>query len=190
VERPLRRLARADARRRPDACGPDVEEKGDGGPRQFEEAAHGYHDRMRSPKDADQLMSEMEELFADLCQARLGHRRTGFHPRVDVFRTDEPAVLNVVVELAGVDPGDVDLAVVDDVLVVSCHRPRGQRESRRYRHIEIDHGAFERRILLGESVDAGAAEASYERGLLTIVLPLARRASGPVRLRVTRGGRP
>ena len=143
---------------------------------------------MRSRKDADQLMSEMEELFADLCQARLGHRRTGFHPRVDVFRTDEPPALNVVVELAGVDPGDVEVAVVDDVLVVSGHRPRGQRASRRYRHIEIDHGAFERRVLLGENVDADAAEASYERGLLSIVLPLAQRASGPVRLRVTRGG--
>lgn len=143
---------------------------------------------MPSPHDADRLKSEMEELFADLCQARLGHRRTGFRPRVDVFRTDEPPALNVVVELAGVDPAIVELAVVDDVLVVSGHRPRGQRESRRYRHIEIDHGAFERRIMLGESVDAGAAEASYERGLLTIVLPLARRAAGPVRLRVTRGG--
>ncbi|HYY75095.1 MAG TPA: Hsp20/alpha crystallin family protein [Gaiellaceae bacterium] len=139
------------------------------------------------PKDADRLKSEMEELFADLCQARLGHRRTGFRPRVDVYRTDEPPALNVVVELAGVDPSDVDLAVVDDVLVVSGHRPRAERGSRRYRHIEIDHGAFERRILLGESVDAGAAEAAYEHGLLTVVLPLAQRSAGPVRLRVTRG---
>jgi HSP20 family protein len=143
---------------------------------------------MRSPRDADRLKTEMEELFADLCQARLGLQRTGFRPRVDVFRTEEPPALNVVVELSGVDPSGVELAVVDDVLVVSGHRPRRRSEERRYRHIEIDYGPFERRIPLGESVDADRAEASYERGLLTIALPLARQAAGPVRLRVTKGG--
>jgi HSP20 family protein len=143
---------------------------------------------MPSPRDVDRLKSEMEELFADLCQSRLGLRQAGFRPRVDVFRTEEPAALNVVVELAGVDPAGVELAVVDDVLVVSGHRPRGRGESRRYQHIEIDHGPFERRIPLGESVDPDGAEASYERGLLTIVLPLARPPAGPVRVRVTRGG--
>ena len=141
---------------------------------------------MRSPRDVNRLKTEMEELFADLCQARLGLQRTGFRPRVDVFRTENPPALNVLVELAGVDPAGVELAVADDVLVVSGHRGRGG--ARRYRHMEIDYGRFERRIPLGEDVDAGQAEASYEHGLLTIVLPLARRVAGPVRLNVTTGG--
>jgi HSP20 family protein len=143
---------------------------------------------MRSPEDPDRLKSEMEELFADLCQARLRLQRAGFRPRVDVFRTEDPAALHVVVELAGVDPADVEVAVVDDVLVVSGERPRERADSRRYQHIEIDYGPFERRVRLGESVDADAAEAGYEGGLLTIVLPVARRPAGPVRLPVTKGG--
>jgi HSP20 family molecular chaperone IbpA len=136
------------------------------------------------------MKTEMEELFADLCQARLGARRAGFRPRVDVFRTENPRALNLVVELAGVDPADVELAVVEGVLVLSGRRHRGlgpDAEARRYHHMEIDYGSFERRILLGDVVDADAARASYEGGFLTVVFPLAQRPSGPVRLKVTTG---
>lgn len=168
---------------------PNVEQKGDSGTGDPEEAAHGYDCRMSSRRETDRLRIEMEELFADLCQARLGVHRVGFRPRVDVFRTEEPPALNVVVELAGVDPGEVELAVVDDVLVVSGRRERHAADARRYQHMEIDYGVFERRILLGDTVDADGATASYEHGLLTVVLPLAGQAAGPVRLRVSTRGR-
>jgi HSP20 family protein len=141
---------------------------------------------MPSPRDVDRLKTEMEELFADLCQARLGVRRPGFRPRVDVFRTEEPPALNVVVELAGVERDDVELAVVEGVLVVSGRRQRPAGHARRYQHMEIDYGAFERRIPLADAVDAERASADYEDGLLTVVLPLAQ-APGPIRVDVTTG---
>ena len=143
---------------------------------------------MPERRDVDRLKTEMEELFADLCQARLGARRTGVRPRVDVFRTESPPAVSVVVELAGIDPDAVELAVVDGILVVSGRRVRGPAETRRYQHMEIDYGPFERRIPLGDAVDADGARARYEDGLLTIELPLARQASGPVRVRVSTGG--
>jgi HSP20 family molecular chaperone IbpA len=52
--------------------------------------------------------------------------------------------------------------------------------------MEIDYGPFERRIALDEPVDSEAADATYERGLLTIRLPVTKRVSGPVRVTVTR----
>lgn len=130
----------------------------------------------------------MEELFADLCQHRLAPQRAGFRPRVDAYRTEDPPALHVVVELAGVDPAAVDLALADGILAVSGERRRPAAKGRRYEHMEIDYGRFERRIALGEEVDADAVEARYEHGLLTIVLPLAARPTGPVRVQVTRGG--
>jgi HSP20 family protein len=139
--------------------------------------------------DLDRLKSEMEELFADLCQHRLAPQRMGFRPRVDVYRTEQPPAVNVVVELAGADPDDLEIAVVEGVLVISGARRRKAGAERRYHHMEIDYGPFERRVSLGEAVDADAAEARYERGFLTVVLPLASRPAGPVRLVVTRGGR-
>ena len=130
------------------------------------------------------MKSEMEELFADLCQVpRLVARRAGFRPALDVYRTDDPPAITVVVELAGIDPNGVDAAVVDGVLVVRGRRarPAGQRF---YQHIEIDYGVFERRVQLNEAVDSEAASATYENGLLSIHLPLATNASVPVRVTI------
>jgi HSP20 family molecular chaperone IbpA len=52
--------------------------------------------------------------------------------------------------------------------------------------MEIEYGPFEVRIPLIEAVDAEAAAADFSRGLLRVVLPLARRAAAPVRVPVAR----
>ena len=179
-------LAGADAGREPDRGDPDVEEEAGGGTGGFQDARHGYDCRMTPRRDIDRLKTEMEELFADLCHHRVAPQRAGFRPRVDAYRTEEPPAVHVVVELPGVDPAEVELAVVDGILVVSGHRRRPAVKDGRYEHIEIDYGTFERRIALGDDLDAGEAEAVYDHGLLTITLPLARRSAAPVRVRVTR----
>ena len=130
------------------------------------------------------MKSEMEELFADLCQVpRLVARRAGFRPALDVYRTEDPPAITVVVELAGIDPDDVDAAVVDGVLVVRGRRAR-PAGNRYYQHIEIDYGVFERRVQLNEAVDSEDASATYENGLLSVHLPLAKKAPAPVRVTV------
>ena len=129
----------------------------------------------------------MEELFSDLWYHRLSPQRAGFRPRVDVYRTQDPPAVHVVVELAGVDPDKVEISVAEGALVISGQRRRPAGGERRYEHIEIDYGPFQRRLALGDGIDTNAAEASYEHGLLTIVLPLRRRSSGPIRLKITKG---
>ena len=52
--------------------------------------------------------------------------------------------------------------------------------------MEIDYGPFRRQIALGADVDVAQAHATYERGMLTIVLPLAQRP--PARERVVDRG--
>ena len=59
---------------------------------------------MRQRRNVDRLTGEMEELFADLWYHRLAPQRRGFRPRVDVYRTAEPAAIHVVAELPGIDP--------------------------------------------------------------------------------------
>ena len=131
------------------------------------------------------MKSEMEELFADLCQVpRLVARRAGFRPALDVYRTDDPPAVTVVVELAGIDPDEVDAAVVDGVLIIRGHRSRPARDRRFYQHIEIDYGIFERRVQLNEEVDSEAAKATYENGLLSIHLPLASKAPAAVKVTI------
>ena len=123
-------------------------------------------------RDVDDLRVEIQELFAELWQVP---RYSGVHqrhrPMCDCFRLDDPPELHVVVELPGADPESVHIAATGGTLVVSGRRER-PRVAARYRQMEIEYGDFERRLELGENVDAERASATYERGLLRIVLPL------------------
>ena len=130
----------------------------------------------------------MEELFAELCLPRAAGAREGFRPNVDVYRTEDPPTITIVVELAGVDPDAVNLAVVDGALVLSGARQRSARDRRVYQHIEIDHGPFVRRVPLTEPIETDGIVATYDRGLLTVVLPVAPPRPRRVRVDVTRRG--
>lgn len=132
---------------------------------------------MHSPRDIGRIQAELEELFADLWQVPgFAGLRRGFRPHVDCYRADDPPSLTIVVDLAGIDPADVELAVVERMLLIAGVRRRRAPESRvSYRQMELDYGRFERQVSLGDDVDAAAAEATYERGLLTIVLPITER---------------
>jgi HSP20 family molecular chaperone IbpA len=124
-------------------------------------------------RDVDDLRGEIQELFAELWQVpRYSGLRHRFRPQCDCFRTDDPPTLHVVVELAGVDPGSVRVTAAGRALVVAGRRERPHVAGARYRQMEIEYGEFERRVELGEDVDAAQASASYERGLLRIVIPL------------------
>lgn len=124
-------------------------------------------------RSRDDLRVEIEELFADMWQVpRFSGVRHGFRPHCDCFRTDSPPELHVVVALPGVDPESVRVTAAGRTLVVSGRRERPSIGGARYRQMEIEYGPFERRIELGEPVDAARTEATYERGMLRIVLSL------------------
>ena len=129
-------------------------------------------------RDLDDLQGEIQELFADLWQVPgFAGLRRGFRPQCDCFRTDDPPSLHVVLELPGMDPDSVELAVTGRSLMVSGTRERPIVPGARYQQMEIEYGVFQRRIELGEDVDPARARASYERGLLRVVLPLAQRVA-------------
>ena len=131
---------------------------------------------MTSRRDIDQLQREIQELFSDLWQVpRFSAIRGGFRPHADCYRSEDPPELTVIVELPGVDPEKVELIVADSTLVVSGTRPRPRCAGQVYHQMELDYGAFRRQIQLAEPVDVARAQATYERGLLKVVLPLAQK---------------
>jgi HSP20 family protein len=138
---------------------------------------------MRKRNDIDRLHDEIKELVDDLWSVpRFVVTRRGFRPNVDCIRSGDPPALHVVVELPGVDPDSIQVIAADHVLVVAGERCRPP-VSGRYQQMELEYGPFQRRISLAEPVDTAAATARYERGLLTVVLPIA--AKAPPRARVT-----
>ena len=126
-------------------------------------------------RNLDDLQGEIQELFADMwLVSGFAGLRHGHRPQCDCFRTDDPPALHVVLELPGIDPDSVELVVQGRSFVVSGTRARPIVAGARYQQMEIEYGAFQRRIELGEDVDPARASARYERGLLRVLLPLAK----------------
>ena len=128
-----------------------------------------------SRRDDERMQEQLEELFADLWQVPgFVGRRHGFRPNVDCFRSEDPPAVTLVVDLAGVDPKDVEISVSERTVTIGGTRRRPAHGCRvSYRQMEIETGSFQRRLSLAENVDPDRAEASYDRGLLTVVMPLA-----------------
>jgi HSP20 family protein len=140
-------------------------------------------------RDIDDLAGEIQELFADMWQVPRfsAGLRQGYRPQADCFRTDDPPALNVIVELPGVEPSSVEVAVAGRALTVSGERTRPRVEGAHYLAMEIEYGAFRRRIELGEEVDPTNVTATYDQGMLRVVLPLAQRSpQGVVSIEVRR----
>jgi HSP20 family protein len=127
-------------------------------------------------RDLDDLQAEIQELFADLWQVPgFAGLRRGFRPQCDCYRTDNPPLLHVVVELPGIDPATVAVSVSGRALVIAGTRERPRVAGAHYQAMEIEYGSFQRRVELGEDIDSARASATYERGMLKIALPVASR---------------
>lgn len=90
--------------------------------------------------------------------------------RVDVVETDD--AVRVEAELPGVDEKDVQLSVSRDVLSISGEKrseSRGEQDG--WRRVERSFGAFHRTIPLPPGCDVDAAQAHFEKGVLTVEVP-------------------
>jgi HSP20 family protein len=129
---------------------------------------------------------DLDDLFQDLWRLpRFASQRHGFQPQIDCFRREQPAELHVLVQLPGVDPEQVQLSIEGRVLTIAGERRRPAADSRlSYYRLEIEYGPFRRRLALPEDGDIEATRASYERGVLTIVVPIAPRPAAPDRVSI------
>jgi HSP20 family protein len=122
----------------------------------------------------ERMRREMDELFGGASERRLAPgRRGGFSPAVDVYYTGDPPRAVVRADLAGIDPDEVALEIRGRERILSGRRPPESGEGRVYQQLEVEHGPFRRVVALGADVDAEAASATYEDGMLIVELPLA-----------------
>ena len=128
---------------------------------------------MEKRRDIEHAAEEIEQLFADLWQVFPFSRslRRGYRPEVDVYRSEDPPTLTVQIELPGVEPDDVQLIASPQALLIAGERKR-PKEGGHYQQMEIEYGPFQRQITLAEDIDPDNATATYERGMLTVQLPI------------------
>jgi HSP20 family protein len=91
----------------------------------------------------------------------------------DVFEDERRVVVRL--EVPGMEKEEFDIEVLDDTLVISGQK-RFERESTegRYRLLQCAYGSFRRVVPLPAPVLADASKASYEAGVLKIVLTKAK----------------
>jgi HSP20 family protein len=137
----------------------------------------------------ERMRREIDELFGDVwTRAGLSPReRAAFRPRVDVYYCGDPSVAVVKADLPGVDIKHVSLEVRGRTLIISGERTASDTEGRVYQQIEIEQGPFVREIQLGMEVDAERAKASYEDGILSVRLPIARSEEEPRQVPISEG---
>lgn len=76
------------------------------------------------------------------------------------------------VALPGMDPKDVEVSLMDNVLTVKGERKADHDTAGKDYFIrEVAYGAFQRNFALPEAVDAGHVEAKYAKGMLEVRVP-------------------
>ena len=106
---------------------------------------------------------------------------------MDVIRHDEDVVLRI--DLPGADPASIEVTADRGVLTVAARRSEEYGESDRVVLRERVLGAFSRKIRLAETVDTEKIEATYDNGVLSILLPLQEKAR-PRKIEIKHSGTP
>ena len=108
---------------------------------------------------------------------------------LDVYATQEEAV--IIAAVPGMSPQELEVTIDQNVVTLSGTVPTAAESEQDkgatwYLH-ELWHGQFRRSVTLPFEVDAAQADATFENGIVRIVLPKAERAK-PHKISIKAGG--
>ena len=95
--------------------------------------------------------------------------RVGLMPAIETFTRDDQLVVRV--DLPGIDPAAVEIAVEGTTLTIKGERKwttEGKEPGRTYS--EVAYGSFERTLTLPPGVDSESVQASYKDGVLEVTM--------------------
>jgi HSP20 family protein len=113
-----------------------------------------------------------------------GRWRGGIMP-VDAYERD--GIYTLRFDLPGVNPEKVDLTVEGNVLTVTAESPSDDDDRVTWLLRERPSGSHSREVRLGEHLNAGAVEANFDNGVLTVTIPM-REEAKPHKVSITSGG--
>ncbi len=131
-----------------------------------------------------------DELWNSMWEARAARNEEDTalpmqRPPMDVIEQDDAVVVRM--DLPGIRPEDVEIEVDGDRLIITGKVADEQTdESDRVTYRERRYGGFERSLRLGDTLVTENAEATFEHGVLTLVLPK-RPETQPRRIAVQHG---
>jgi HSP20 family protein len=125
--------------------------------------------------------------FDRFTESMMGRRMHG--PRLmpaDAYRHGEEFVVNF--DLPGVDPASVEVMVEKNVLSVAAERHWTPEDGDHVVLAERPQGRYERKLYLSDSLATDAIEAHFDRGVLTLRIPVSE-AAKPRKVQITSGDR-
>jgi HSP20 family protein len=92
-------------------------------------------------------------------------------PPVESFVKDGTLVVRA--DVPGLDPKDIEISVLHDVLTIKGER-KAEKEVKEkdYLRREVSHGSFERRMSLPEGAAADKIQATFKNGVVEVSIPL------------------
>ena len=121
------------------------------------------------------LRDEMDRLFDRSFGPVL--RTTGslsrWAPALDVYQDKDQ--FTVVAELPGLKKEEIELSLHDGVITISGERKQEKTDAQAHR-TERFYGRFHRSVTLPANVDGNKVKATYQEGVLKVVLPKAEEA--------------
>jgi len=123
--------------------------------------------------EIDQIFNQVFDRFLDTPDAtRSGQFLSGWLPAVDLYEDKDNFVVKA--ELPGMKKEEIDISLHDGFLTLSGERKQEQKhESSEVYRSERFLGRFQRSINLPSKVNADKITATYQDGVLTVVLPKA-----------------
>lgn len=122
---------------------------------------------------------DFDRAWQELAQA--GRQSVRSFP-MDAYRRGDDFIVHF--DLPGVEPSSIDLTVDQNVLTVRAERRFEQEPGDDLLVTERPQGAFTRQLMLGDQLDGDRISAGYDRGVLTLTIPVAERAK-PRKVEIT-----
>ena len=123
---------------------------------------------------------ELDRVAGQLLDSRQGPRLMP----MDLYRDGDHYVLYA--DLPGIDPGSVDIDVDGQLLTIRAERTPRSVEGVKWIARERMSGSFLRQLNLGQGIDTAAISASYENGVLSVIIPVSEQAK-PRKIEVQAG---
>jgi len=128
-------------------------------------------------QDLSDFRREFDQIFNRFLSwpsAHEGHSLTArFTPPVQSYIDSQDKKLHCQILLSGVDPKDVNIQVLGNMLMISGeHSDSLDTDGKDFIRREFTYGSFQRSLVLPEGVDKDRISADYRNGLLEITAPI------------------
>jgi len=124
-------------------------------------------------RDLERMTREIEERFPRFFGRPLFEESEEYFPRIESYIKEGNLVVRA--DLPGIDPKDIEVMVLGNVLTIKGER-KEKKEVKRDEYIrrEVSYGAFERRMTLPEGAATDKIKAQFKNGVMEVTMPVAK----------------